>query len=513
MFTKKSSQKESKSDIKNIITIDAYENKYYIYSSDKFKPLRKLTYNPANFTSSYVANKDLIIATVNISRNIPEEDIPSLLEIKAYEELGLDMAVDYIIHYEESETSDEERLFHIFVVNPNDLEELFLPIKEQTKYIDLITPAPLLYKSLYKKEILSDNAVHCFVYFTRYDAFITFYRNGQYLYSKSIDYSLEQIYEKFCELIGEKIDEKEFFSVLETEGLKTTKNEYQENLMKIFGEIFITINDVIIYVKRAYQLDSIDHLFIGSVNGPINGLEEYSQNYLGLQSSDMNFDYHIKTDEWYIDQLQYLMLMTSFEYMENEDFVVNLTLFPRPPSFINRPGGQFLIAIFAAISIALAYPLMYLVGSYLNDAKIVTLKPEDQRLSAEAAKYRKIISQKLGEIKVLDEKIKHLSETYQAKTKTLTQIYDKKVNYKLKSGVYHQIAEDLAKLGVHVDNIQTENNTVWLSLVSPNDRKMTELIKYISDKHFDDIDTIDIVKIEKDPQSEYYRGVLKVGLR
>ena len=60
--------------------------------------------------------------------------------------------------------------------------------------------------------------------------------------------------------------------------------------MKIFAEVFITINDIIIYVKRACNLEAIDQMFIGSDKGPIIGLDDYSQNYLGLHSSDLNFN-------------------------------------------------------------------------------------------------------------------------------------------------------------------------------------------------------------------------------
>ncbi len=56
-------------------------------------------------------------------------------------------------------------------------------------------------------------------------------------------------------------------------------------------------------------------------------------------------------------------------------------------------------------------------------------------------------------------------------------------------------------------------DTLWLSLVSSDDRKFTELIKYMSDTHFDEIVSIDIEKIEKDPASDYYKGLLKVELK
>ena len=510
MFLKKSSSQPA---IKNIVTVNAYAGKYYQFKDNTLQPLRKLTYNTSNFIASYISIKDLITTTISLSRSIPEEDIPDVIDIKAYEELGLDQAKDYLISYTESKESGEEREFHIFVADPEVLDDNFLPIKEETKYIDLLTPAPLLYKALYKKEILDDNGTQCFVYFTMFDASVTLYRNGEFLYSKSIDFDLETIYNKYCELVGEQVEAKEFFSVLEQEGLKTGREHYQENLMKIFGEVFININDIIIYAKRACDLERIDHMFIGTENGPIIGLDDYSQNYLGLQSSEFNFNYHIECEEWYTDQLQYLMLLNTFDYLEDELSVVNLTRYPRPPSFLNRASGQFIISTFVAITVGLAYPLFYLIGSYINDASIYTLNLQNDTVSIEAQKYKKILGEKRAVIAGMEEKIAKLSETYQAKTKTLTSIYDKKVNYRLKSGIFHTLAEELNRFGVHIEELKSENDTIWLALVSSEDRKLTELIKYISDNYFQEINQINIELIEKDPESSYYKGLLKVDLK
>ena len=508
MFLKKNSSSPT---VRNVITLNVFSNKNYIFKDDIFQPLNKLTYNTNNFITSYISNKDIITTSVKISRSIPEEDISDILDIKAYEELGLDQANSYVISSYEVENAGEEREYHIFVAEPEELDALYLPIKQETKYIDLILPAPLLYKPLYSKEILNDTDTHCFVYFTQHDASVTIYKDGEYLYSKSIEFSLEQIYDKYCELIGEKTDEQEFFSILEAEGLKTTNNDYQQNFMKIFSEVFITIDDIIIYAKRAFNLETIDQMFIGSERGPIIGLDEYSQNYLGLHSSDFNFNYNVNNEEWYTDQLQYLMLLSSFEYMEDEISFVNLTRYPRPPSFINRASGQFIISVFAAISLSLAYPIVYLVGSYINDAKIFALKGEDQKLSKEAKKYKAILGEKKNQIKQLDAKIKNVSTIYSGKTRTLIAIYDQKVNYKLKSGLFHTIAEELTKFEVLVDKLTTDDDTLYISLVSSDDRKFTELIKYISETHFDEIQEIDISRITKDPKNNYYKGILKVA--
>jgi len=513
MFSKKEEAQPTQSTVKNIVTLNAYTEKRYIFKNSVCQPLKKLSFSKSNYIVSYLTNKNIISTSVKVSRSIEEDDIPDILDIKAYEDLGLDQANEYVISYMEIEQEGEDREFHIFVAESEELDELYLPVKEQTKFIDLIIPAPLLYKALYTKEILKSNNTHCFVYFTMHDAFVTIYKNGEYLYSKSIEFSLEQIYDKYCELLGEKIDDKVFFKVLESEGLKTIQSEYQESFMKIFSEVFITINDIIIYVKRAFALDSVHQMFIGSVNGPIIGLDDYSQNYLGLNSTEFNLDYGVENDEWYTDQLQYLMMLSGLVYMEDETSMVNLTMYPRPPSFVNRASGQFIISTASAIVLSLAYPLVYLVGSYVNDAKVYTLTGEDKELSTKATKYKGIISRKNSTITGLNEQIKTLLAKYEAKAKTLTAIYDKKVNYRLKSGIFHTIAEELTKFEVNIDMLKSDNDNLELSLVSSDDRKFTEVIKYISDKHFDEIVSIDIEKIEKDPINNYYKGLLKVNMK
>ena len=142
-------------------------------------------------SAAFIANRDMIIAPVELSRGIPEDSVDGALEDKAYEELGLDPAVEYSIKYIEQQNEEgENKIYQLFIMEENKYQELFGNLRESVKYVDLIAPAPLLYKSLYENEILETKKIHCFLYFSSYDATITFYKNGEYLYSKSINYSL-----------------------------------------------------------------------------------------------------------------------------------------------------------------------------------------------------------------------------------------------------------------------------------------------------------------------------------
>jgi hypothetical protein len=319
-------------------------------------------------------------------------------------------------------------------------------------------------------------------------------------------------------MIGETVDEEMFFRILQKEGMKATQADYQQNIMKLFGEIFISINDIIIYTKRAYELEVIDQMFIGSSLGPIIGLDDYVQNYLGLYSSALEFDFQLETEEWHIDQLQMMMAISGLEYISQEG-IVNLTQYPRPPAFFKRPAGQFVGATLAVTALALMPPAYYYVMSKANETRNSILQKEETKLSAEASKYKAILSQKRKEISRLDKKITELKRTFQGKEKTLTSVYDKKVHYQLKSEQMELFAGDLAKYGVKTYNIETQYNEdaqsdeYYLSLVSESDKNITKLIKDISEKYEKHISTIDIKLIQKDQNSTFYQGVLKVGLR
>jgi len=507
-------RKQEKKKPATIVTIDNYSEKSYLLKDETLIPIKKLSYKSQYFFATYLANKDMIVAPLEIAVGIDDADLDGLLEDKAYEELGLDPAQEYLIHYQEIETeSSSKRMFQLFVIDSTKYAELFAPLRAKIKYIDLIVPAPLLYRSLYEMNIIESKGVQTFLYFSRYDTFVTFYRNGKYLYSKSIQYSLDQIYDRYCEMLGETVDEQKFFKTLQKDGLKTLQADFQQNLMKLFGEIFISINDIIIYTKRAYDLDVIDQMYIGSELGSIAGLDEYVQNYLGFHSTALAFDFDIRTEEWHTDQLQYMLAVTAFRYQEAPDSLINFTLYPKPPTFFKRPIGQIVVMTTVALLMALALPIYHYVSASLNDIQTYKLKKEDDVLAKEVARYKRILREKKKDYDAISKVVKELSSRFATKEKTLRKVYDKKVNYRLKSDQMVSLSKELEQYDVKTNAMESDQDIYSLSLVSSDDTKITKLIKAISEKYYNEINAIDIQLIQKDKNSTFYQGVLKVDFR
>ena len=498
---------------KNIITINPYINSYYEYKSQEFKKLDKLTYNDKQFTIAYATNRDLIIASLDVGYDVDLEEIEDTIYMKAYEELGLDEEKEYTIHHQKANDDEDSSLYNVFISESEIIDSHLSSLVDDTKYIDLLIPAPLLYGTLYNNNILENRDAHCYIYFTMKDAFVTVYKDGQFIYSKSIEFSLEQIYDKYCALVGEKIDKEEFFEVLESEGLKTTNSVYQQNLMKLFGEVFLQINDIIIYTKRAYNIPNISKLFLGSVKSPIIGLGDYGYNYLGIPTFNLDFNFDIKNDEWYVDQLQYLMMKSGLDYLDGAKNIINISTYPRPPIFTKRASGQFILSVIGASLLAIGIPLGYLVPAYMNEAYNLKLNVDDQQLTTEVKKYKKILSDKQAVIKVEKKKLKDLQVIFESKAKTLTSIHEKKVNYNFKSDFLHTFAKDLRKYSVHVEKIVSNQDEFTLHLLSSDEKSITKYIKYVSKEYSMTIKNIDIKRIEIDDKDKFYRGILKVTYR
>jgi len=496
---------------KKIISIDPYNNIYYEYKDKSLKPLKELYYDSKNFVISYIKNRDMIIASLDLGYGIDEAEIEDIIFMKAYDELGLDPEKEYSIFHQRASSDPNSGIYNIFIIEPEILEQTFKNALEKTTYIDLIIPAPLLYKSLYTSNTLEASEAHCFIYFTMDDAFVTIYNDGEFIYSKSLEFSLTQIYERYCAMVGERVDEKEFFTTLEAEGLKATDSTYQQNLMKIFNDIFLQINDIIIYAKRAYRIDIIKRLFLGSIKSPIIGLGDYGYNYLGIPAFNLDFNFNIKNDDWYVDQFQYMMVQSGLDHIQSPDKFVNLTQNPRPPVFAKRASGQFIISTIISSLIALGWPLYYIFIAYSTDVYNLKLDSENRKLSAIASRYKKILKEKRDTIKKYKSELKGLKTTFEGKAKTLTYIHDKKVDYNLKSKFLNQIAKDLIENGVKIEELKSDGDNFTLYLVSGDDKKITKYIKYISSKYSKDIKHIDIKRISQTEEDLLYRGILKVS--
>lgn len=501
-----------------IVSANPYKGDYYGGTFNTISKTSSPSFSKEQYTVSFLNTKGFISTLIGISKNIPETDIYGALENKVYEELALDMAIEYHIKFIEAihRSTEGDRFFHVFVVDPLTLEQEFAQVVDTIKYIDQIIPVPLLLKSLYVKELIDSSDIHCFIYFQENDAFFTIYSEHEFIYAKSLKFSLKQMHERFCELLGEQIDFAAFETLLAEEGLNTSHPDYQKNLIKLFGEIFLHVSDVITYAKRAYDIKKFDEIYIGTGIGKVLGLDEYAQTYLGIKTTPFDFDFGFNTNGQRVDQIHQLMHLYG-RLEADERYECNFTIFHRPPPFAKRDSGKLILVTAASIAAALLYPGVYWGLSYVEEFHHAVLTKEYEQVHIEKMTREATINVKLANKNAAQQRLDEQKTAYKQKQDTLVQVHEKKVEYPMKAKIMADFTRSFNQYRVQLKTVayrEDGNNTKTFTfgLTSSTTQDITALLKHLTDIKRDQY-TFNLELISYDENEKSYLSELKAVIK
>jgi len=499
-----------------VLSNNPYNHTYYAGSWNQLSVAKHPQFAKKQYGISFLNTNSLITAQIDVSKNIPDDDLAFVIETKAYEELALDMAIEYTIDYIEVPTdgSSKERTFQVFIVDPLVIDETFAQTVSDLQYIDQIVPVPLLLKTLYSHEIVQGYGAHCYIYFQENDAFFTLYNEQQFVYTKSLKYSFRDMHERFCELLGEQVSLADFQTLLANEGLATHNPEYQKYLIKLFGELFLHVNDVLNYAKRAFEIETIEDIYIGSQIGSIAGVDEYCQTYLGFEAKAFDFSYGFATES-YVDQIHQLMQLYARTDKEAR-YEVNFSIYHRPPPFFQRHSGKLLAVTALSLVVAFAYPVTYWTMGYAESVRKTLLEKEYRETHAIKVTRENTINLKLAQKADAQKLLDAENDLFAERKATLLKIHDVKVNYPMKGDMLSELTRDLNQFNVGVSRIHygqdAREKTFTLSLMAEKDKQITDMVEFLTKnrtKRFH----YNIEKIELDEKTNYYRGDLKVVLK
>ncbi|MDF1882498.1 hypothetical protein JHD49_00940 [Sulfurimonas sp. SAG-AH-194-C21] len=500
----------------SVLSVNPYNDTYINSISSFLNVNNSPAFSKDQFVISYLNTKEFINAHIEISKNIPDEDIFDAINSKAYDELALDNAIEYQIQYIETfnNLDEDNRHFHVFIVDPLEVTQTYTNTIERVKYLDIIIPAPLLLKSLYSKEIIDSNGVHCFIYFQENDAFITIYGDKEFIYTKSIKYSIIEMYERFCELYGERVEYSSFVDFYKNESLKETNSDYKQYFIKLYKELFANINDILTYAKRAFEIESFEHLYIGSQLETVTKLDEMLAVELNIKSSEFTFDYGFESNGVYVDQLHALMHVYT-TLSESQRYESNFTVYHRPPAFVKRESGRLILLTAASVALAFAYPITYWVLTYAQVLQEDILKQEYKEIHNIKITRQSTIknkeADKVNSLALLEIEKKE----YITKKNTLIKIHDVKVNYPMKAQLLSILTKDLNKFSVRMESLSygeiDTSKTFQFDLVSSKDRKITKLVQYLT-KTYENRFKFELESIDYDDESKVYFSQLKVNI-
>lgn len=516
------SKKEQHS-FSNILSVNPYNNTYVSAVASFLNETSSPQFNKQQYVISHLDTKGFINSHISVSKNIPQEDLYDAIYNKAYDELGLDQAITYQIQYIEvfNNLDEDHRNFHVFIIDPLVVNDVFKTTVEKLKYVDYIIPSPLLLKSLYTKEIIEDRGVHCFIYFQENDTFLAIYNDQDFLYTKSINYSLRQMHERFCEIYGELVEYENFISFISNEDLKTTQSPYKLHIIKLYKEIFSNINDILTYVKRALEIEKIHHIYIDSQIASVTHIDEMAEFELGIKSSNFNFNYGFESANAHMEHLHCLMQIFATT-PESNRYDCNFSTFHRPPKFTQRDSGKAILLVAATFALAFLYPVSYWSLTYAQTLQHKLLEREYHDVHGAKLTREAIINNKTNEKEKVAALVEKEKQDYIEKKNTLIKIHDVKVNYPMKANLLHMFSKDLNKFEVRVEHAiysEKEGTTktsssikeLKLGLVSTNDKKITGLIEYLT-KIYEGKFHFSIEEISYKDESKLYFGELKVSL-
>lgn len=496
---------------KSVITVDLYNNSYFLHRGSKVSKLTKLKRAKKDIVVSYIANRDLIIELMELSSNLPEHDIKDIITNKVYDELRLDTATEYEVYPIKTTLHSQLNKYQTIIVDKNYLKERFKKLAKDSKNIDYLIPAPLLYKVLYQERKIDSKSTDMFIYFGDYDCFVTFYHKGEYLYSKSIKFSLDNMYDRFCKLAQEvPITKEKFKELLANNALKADDNKYRELIIRIINECFLNINDILVYTKRTYEISDIKNTYIGFSWGYIDGIEVYSKNYLNLDSKPIVSTYSKEDPKFALDPIHSLMKMSALGAELSVVDLPNLTPYPKPKPLFKRPAGSIILS-FIAISALFMIPIVYdYIIALSFKGKNLILEPKEKRLTNEANRYKNILREKRAEIKALDSAIAKTSKIYSSKKGELEKVYDKKVNYSLRSEQLALITKVLKEYDIKSRDIVIKDNEYIIELESSSEKQITSLVKEVVNRFNRQIESIDVKSISYSKKEDIYKALLDI---
>ncbi len=511
--------KKRQHSLASVLSIDPYSNSYAGSQANLLEPIENPLYDKNWYNISYLSTKNFIVTQVSLSKNIPDDDIYDAIYSKAYDELGLDQAIEYSIEYTEVHNRKDNtlRVFNIFVVEPQSLETAFGNALGKIKYIDYITPLPLLYKPLYTRDIISDSQVEAFIYIERNDASFTLYRQSEFIYTKSLNHSLAELHERFCELIGENISYGSFVAMIRDENLKHSQNPHKLELLKLYKEMFASVSDILTYAKRAFDIEKINKIYIDFEIQAASRLDEICEVELGIKSSSLEFEYSFFKSSSFISPIHTLMHLFTIT-RESERYECNFSIFHRPPKFIKRESAKALFLVAASLLLAFLYPLSYYALSYAQSMQYNMLQNEYNDLHGQRIIREAEIKTKTDEKLAINKKLNEELAEYDEKKNTLVKIHDVKVNYPMKASFVNTLSKELAKHNIKVgalnyteDGESKSKKELALELVSKSNINITKLLEDLT-KSYEGQFSFALEKISFETNQQLYFSQLKVSL-
>lgn len=446
------------------------KDKTYIYQNSTFY---QNTNKIADQAIAVLDFSDCLIDTIEVPLNVDSSDLSSIIELKTYEELALDPTQDYVIKFLPQKSSQSENGFRyfVFVAKEQDIAKKFTQ-----RPIDFIGYAPLIIQALFTKNYLPDINDFAFAYLDDSDAFIAVYSSGSFVYCKgSQKLSLLNMYNKFCEIAGERIQNDEFIKFFLEGFLNLLRSDIEDTLSKFWTQFFTTISEILLHAKRTFKINEYAAVYIGTVYGAPMQIGEIANKYFSTKVMPFEFNLGQNSAEK-VDIIT--RLAPIYHECENS---IDFSIFHRPPPFLKRDGGKALTIIAVSGALAILYPLV-MFGPY--DAylayKISSVNSISQQNSVQKLQYTTQIAAIEHSLKQNEDTLKALKNEYDYSITALKDLVAIKTNYTPRAVTIVDLAKAINDSKVRLERLDINETNATLICITASPSNLSTLIKRLS---------------------------------
>ncbi len=448
-----------------------FKNKNFLLEN---KQLSTYSNQPYSKLYAMLDFSECITDIIEISKNIPKEDLADTIELKVYEELSLDPTQNYIIRFQHHSSDDENGTNKYFVFVAKEYE---VANKFKTKPIDFIAYSPLVISALFQNSILPNTNDYAFVYLDDNDAFIAIYSKGDFLYCKgSQKLSIAYLLNKFCEIAGERISQSDFLDYFLNNRLKLDRFDSTDTKTQFWTQFFTTISEILQHAKRTYKIDEYSAIYIGSSSGTLVDIENLSKDYVNAKI--LPFDFNI-LNSFNGDILTKLLCL----YVDSEN-ALDFSIFHRPPPLLWRDGGKFAVISAFSVSLFVLYPAV-MFGPYEAYLlyKANSLDDYYASISTEKTTYEAKISA-LNSVVMQDKKLlSSLNKEFDGSINILQDLANIKTRYTPKSIIMVDIANIANVADVRLDRLDFNETNATLICASSDSGNIAKFINLLKEKY------------------------------
>ncbi len=442
-------------------------------ANEQIKPVSKLNTKKATAASRLYYN-DIITHSFKLEKKYSTNELAIAVELKMYEDLGLDIQKEYKISHIQKHTEIENiLLIEAFAYDKNSVQQKYAQTFKNIKHLDFIAIAPLSFETLYtNNKIEKGNDV--FVYIGEDEAFLTFYKDGTYISSKKIKTLNEMI--KDLESKNIRITLEDLKEVLSQKGVdkeKYTLLEYNiyDYIYITFEKIFSTIKNLALHNRNIYNFTKLDNIYIKTSSGTIPHLYTLIKEYI----DDAKL-YPINLFKEYpnLDFIDILSAHYIQDKIKNNDNSLNATFYKKKIPFHKTEVGRFSLVASSTLLIVLSYPFYAQLELNKLEKANEQLQQKVQKLSSST----KILQKKHKNIKKEIVALKEQQSIVTKKFNKLQKVTDTLLSLKSEDSKYTNILLTvnslLQKYALSVDKVtQSAERTIDLELYSKKNKRDT----------------------------------------